>query len=245
MKIQWTRKNICKAVYIAVFVLMFAIALLLFRQEGLFINVEYQEKFYRQTEVNESGRTFQRDDLLFSQEYYYPQSDVVYIRVSGDNVKAKSWRLDFDGDKVTIDDGAKKFTGDFHINEWDATFFYDGEDNFEFQFGTFDSEEKSEKDISTDRFLINDFLCMANGQTDHRNKNSLMPFLGWILIQALVYPLLFHQDSLFELRKAFEWDYKNADALEPSGFYYFGNYVAAAVCWGTSLILYLAALAIV
>ncbi len=243
MKIQWTRKNICKTVYIAVFALMLAFALLLFRQDGLFINVDYQEKFYRQTAVSESERTFEGNGLVFSHDFYYPQSDTIYIHASNKHGVLQTWTLNFDGNKVTVDDGEKKFIGDFYINERDAVFISEGNNGFDFSPYTSDGSQGN--NISTDSFLINDLLRMASGQTDQRNKYSLQPFLGWILLQILAYPLLFHQDRLFELRKAFEWDYKNADALEPSGFYYFGNYAAAALCWGTSLMIYLVALAIV
>ncbi len=243
MKIQWTTKKICKAVYGGVFVLLFALALLLFRQKGLFINVEYQEKFYRQTAAQESGRTFQRGDILFAQEYFYPQSNTVYIRVSGDDIKAKSWKLTFgEENAVSIDDGEEIHKGHWQGKGTDIAFLYDDEKP---STDWFVETTGGEKSINSDQFLLSDLLRMAQGQTDQRNRYSLEAFLGWILLQILAYPLLFHQDRLFELRKAFEWDYKNADALEPSGFYYFGNYVAAALCWGTSLMIYLVALAIV
>ncbi len=243
MNLTWTKKNIWKSIYLAVFALLFMVALFLFRQEGLFLDVNYEERFYWQISATESGRTFQRGDLLFAQEYYYPQSSVVYIRVSGDKIKAKSWCLDFDGDRLTVDDGEKSFSGHFQLSDRSATFFYDGKENFDFQFGTLSLSE--DQDVATTNFLVNDLIRMAAGQSDQRNRYSLEAFLGWILLQLLAYILLFYQNKLFELKKLFEWDYRNAEALEPSGFYYFGNYVGAAVCWGMSVLLYLIAVAVI
>ena len=97
----------------------------------------------------------------------------------------------------------------------------------------------------TSEAVIEGFIRMAYGHTDNFSKYSMEPFLLWILVIVVAYVIGFHAEGLFEWRKAWSFDIRNAEDMEPSGYYFFTSYVGAVFLWLVGLFVYLAMVGVI
>ena len=95
----------------------------------------------------------------------------------------------------------------------------------------------------SNRFMSQDsigsLIRIAYGQTDDFGRYSMEIFIPWILIIVMAYVIGFHADILFEWRKLWSFDFRNADQLEPSEWYFVSSYLGAAALWVMCFVIYL------
>ena len=63
-KIEWTKKRIFQAVYWGIFALMFLIAVVVFRQDGIYMEDSFDSQFYKLESETEQQRIFRSDEIL-------------------------------------------------------------------------------------------------------------------------------------------------------------------------------------
>lgn len=81
-KIEWTKKRIFQAVYWGIFALMFLIAVVVFRQDGIYMEDSFDSQFYKLESATEQQRVFRSDEILLIQKGFFPKSESVTIEIS-------------------------------------------------------------------------------------------------------------------------------------------------------------------
>lgn len=239
--ITWTKKNIFQALYWSIFVLMFLVAVLVFRQDGIYMEDSFDSQFYKLKSVTEQQRVFVSDEVLLTQTGFFPQSETVVIEISENGTAPQLWTLTRHGDDtMTVSDGVQSYSGSYQVNDFSADFYFDDWEKYMDDFQVYFSDGAAS---ISQRFLsqesIGSMIRIAYGQIDHFGRYSMEIFIPWVLIVVLAYAVGFHADVLFEWRKAWSFDYRNADQLEPSEWYFASSYMGAAAMWVLSFMIYL------
>lgn len=240
-KIEWTKKRIFQAVYWGIFALMFLIAVVVFRQDGIYMEDSFDSQFYKLESATEQQRVFRSDEILLIQKGFFPESESVTIEISEYDAAPIIWTLTRQGeDGMVVSDGKTTYTGSYHVNDFGANFYFDDWEKYMDNFQVYFADGVS--GISN-RFIsqesISSLLRIAYGQTDDFGRYSMEIFIPWILIIVMAYVIGFHADILFEWRKMWSFDFRNADQLEPSEWYFVSSYLGAATLWVMALFLYL------
>lgn len=238
-KIEWSKRNILKALFWGVFVLLIVIAVFVFRQEGLWAESMFSGEFYKLDSQTVEQRVFHGKDSVITQTGFFPDAQEVYIEVkSGDD--AVLWTLTRgDNQKMTISNEDISYEGSYQISAYDATFYFDDWDKYWDDWTV--SYEGTDAVVSRygSQELFGSFVRMAYGHTDSYGKHSMEILIPWLLLMIMAYVIGFHAEQLFELRKAFEFDYRNAESLEPSEWYFISSYIGAGAILAISLFIYL------
>lgn len=240
-KIEWTKKKIFQAVYWGIFVLMFLVAVLIFRQDGIYMEDSLDSQFYKLESETEQQRVFRSDEVLLIQKGFFPQSETVVIEIAEYDSAPILWTLTRQGeDGMMVSDGETTYTGSYHVNDFGATFYFDDWEKYMDNFQVYFADGVTS--ISS-RFMsqesIGSLIRIAYGQTDDFGRYSMEIFIPWILIVVMAYVLGFHADILFEWRKMWSFDFRNADQLEPSEWYFASSYLVAAAMWVMGFVIYL------
>ena len=105
-KIEWTKKRIFQAVYWGIFALMFLIAVVVFRQDGIYMEDSFDSQFYKLKSATEQQRVFRSDEILLIQKGFFPESESVTIEISEYDAAPIIWTLTRQGeDGMVVSDG--------------------------------------------------------------------------------------------------------------------------------------------
>ena len=244
-KIEWTKRKTFQAVYWGVFVLMLVIAFLIFQQRGLWIQDYFGSEFYKLKEQTDRQRVFASDDSVVTLTGSFPQMEEVYVEVRPKDSEPILWTLTRDDENnLTASNEAVIYTGTYSITDFSCDFRFDDWDDYMDKW-SFSGNVVSIGEKYTSEAVIEGFLRMAYGHTDKFNKYGLEPFMLWVLIIVMAYVLGFHAGTLFEWRKAWSFDIRNAEDMEPSDYYFFTSYIGAAFLWVLGLFTYLVMLDVI
>ena len=239
-KFQWTKKKILQAAYWSLYALMFLVALVVFQQDGIYLK-DFDSQFYKLETETEQQRIFHSKNVQLTQTGFFPQSETVVIEVSEDGSENLLWTLTRQGeDKINISNGDMTYSGTYVIGDFSCDFYFDDwgkyMDQFEISFAD-GAVSLSERFLSQES--IGGMIRIAYGQKDNFGRYSMELFIEWIILVVMAYFIGFHADVLFEWRKAWSFDFRNADQLEPSEWYFASSYLGAAALWVAGLVLYL------
>ena len=240
-KIEWTKKNVLRAVYWGVFALMFVIAVVIFRQEGIWVEDYFGSEFYRLESSTAEEQVFRSKDCVVTQKGFFTENEVVFIEVQENGSEPLLWTLTrTGGSKLTASSEDVTYSGTYSINDYSCNFAFDDWDAYmEAWMEDYSGQVTSVSRRFASEGAIEGFLRMAYGQRDSYGLHSLPELLGWILLTVMAYVIGFHAETLFEWKKMWERDYRNADQLEPSDWYFISNYIGAGVIWLMNTLLYL------
>jgi len=239
-KIEWTTRTILQAVFWGVFALLTVIAVLAFRQEGLWMEDMFDSSFYKLENQTAEQRIFHGENCIITQTGFFPNAQAVYVEIKADNNTPVLWTLTRGSEEnMTISNGEVSYAGTYHVNDYSGMFYFDDWDKYwDDWVVSYDGTDAIVTRYGSQE-LFGSFIRMAYGHTDNYGQYSVEIFIPWILLMVLAYVLAFHAEQFFELRKAFEFDYRNAESLEPSEWYFISNYIGAASIVAVSLFIYL------
>ena len=244
-KIEWTKRKIFQAVYWGAFVLMLVIAFVTFRQKGLWIQDYFGMEFYKLEAETDMQRVFASDDCVVTLTGSFKELEEVYAEVKPKDSEPILWTLTRgERNTLTASNEAVTYTGTYKITELSCDFSFDDWDDYMDQW-SFSGNVVFIGEKYTSEAVIEGFIRMAYGHTDNFSKYSMEPFLLWILVIVVAYVIGFHAEGLFEWRKAWSFDIRNAEDMEPSGYYFFTSYVEAAFLWLVGLFVYLAMVGVI
>ena len=237
-KIEWTKRKMFQLVYWGVFVLMFVIALVMFRQQGLWIQDYFGMEFYKLETETDQQRVFVSDDCMVTLTGSFTNMEEVYVEVQADDAEPILWTLTKgERNKLTASNDAVTYTGTYRVTDRSCDFDFDDWDDYMDKWSYSGNVVTIGKKYTSEA-VIEGFIRMAYGHTDHFSKYSMEPFILWLLTVVMAYGIGFHAKALFEWRKAWSFDIRNAEDMEPSGYYFFTSYIGAVFLWFTGLFTY-------
>ena len=237
-KIEWTKRKMFQLVYWGVFVLMFVIALVMFRQQGLWIQDYFGMEFYKLETETDQQRVFVSDDCMVTLTGSFTNMEEVYVEVQADDAEPILWTLTKgERNKLTASNDAVTYTGTYRVTDRSCDFDFDDWDDYMDKWN-YSGNVVTIGEKYTSEAVIEGFIRMAYGHTDHFSKYSMEPFILWLLTVVMAYVIGFHAEALFEWRKAWSFDIRNAEDMEPSGYYFFTSYIGAVFLWFTGLFTY-------
>ncbi len=239
-KIEWTTKTILKTVFWGVFALMIVIAALAFRQKGLWVEGAFDSGFYKLKISTEQQRIFHGEDSIITQMGFFPDAQEVYVEIKAENNSPVLWTLTRESEEdMTISNGEVSYTGTYRVNDLSGMFYFDDWDKYWDDWTVSYDGTSSVITHYGSQELFGSFIRMAYGHTDNYGEYSMGIFIPWLFLMMMAYVVGFHAEQLFELRKAFEFDYRNAENLEPSDWYFISSYIGAGCTFAISLFIFL------
>ena len=244
---KWTTKKKLQIAYWGLFMLLLVLAFVFARQKGIYLGDSSGQTFYSLVKESETERIFRGkihgETVELLQKGFFPEADEETITIQSNAQNSKQWSLKRNGSvaneagsqrqKLLVSDGEELYEGTYS-EAYPSAFYFD--DWVKYMNGWTDTIYVGSGSPSSleKRFVSEDYIsCLlrtACGQTEIRGKDSLSMLLPVLLFGGLAYASLFHAADLFELRKSFAFGIRNREDMEPSGWYFFGQYLTGAFC---------------